>query len=280
VNYARRVQGYHHGSTCSTNPASTQQDAAFNAWLTKYTGTECAEDEYVVRQGYVGRFNTTTQKYEGKLNLTSGISIDETVNEATGDESTTGPNRACTFPILTASEKKDAIRDHIHALAPAGNTNSAEGMMWGWRVLSPESPFESDIPYNDSQWQKAVVLMTDGFNTVSNLDTHLGSDQAAYGYAVEERMGAGVDTASKMKDELDNKLLRICARMKAKGILIYAITFGLSDTDANERATKETFQACASDDEAPYYFDAPDGEDLEDAFKDIAADLVQLHVSR
>lgn len=283
VNYARRVQRYHHGGTsssCPTNPSTSQQNTAFNAWLTAYTGTECAQDEYVVRQGYVGRYNTTTSKYEGKLDLSTGISIDEIVNESSGDDSTAGPNRACTFPILTASHEKEAIHDHIHSLAPAGNTNSAEGMMWGWRVLSPEAPFESDIPYNDNQWQKAVVLMTDGFNTVSNLDTHLGSDQSAYGYAVEERMGSGVNTASEMKDELDNKLLRICARMKAKGILVYAITFGLDDSDADELATKQTFQACASDDEAPYYFDAPDGEELEDAFADIAADLVQLHVSR
>lgn len=280
VNYARRVLGYHVGFTCSTSPNTTQQDDGFYSWLAANGASECGEDEYVSRQGYVGQYNATTLKYEGKLNLSSGISIDETIDEASGDETTTGPNRGCTSPILAWSDEKDAIHDHIHALAPAGNTNSAEGMMWGWRVLSPEAPFESDIPYNDNEWQKAVVLMTDGFNTVSDLDTHMGSDQSAYGYAIEERMGSGVDTAAEMKDELDNKLLRICARMKAKGILIYAITFGLSDDDADELATKETFQACASEPEAPYYFDAPDGEDLEDAFADIAADLVQLHVSR
>jgi len=283
VNYARRVQRYHHGgssTSCPTSPSTTQQDTAFNAWLTAYTGTECAQDEYVIRQGYVGRFNATTQKYEGKLNLGAGITIDETVSESSGDETTTGPNRSCTFPVLAQSDEKDKIHDHIYAMAPAGNTNSAEGMMWGWRVLSPEAPFASDIPYNDNEWQKAVVLMTDGFNTVSSLSTHLKSDQSAYGYAIEERMGSGVNTASEMQDELDNKLLRICARMKAQGILVYAITFGLSDTVAAELATKQTFQACASETVAPYYFDAPAGADLQDAFRDIASDLVQLHVSR
>lgn len=283
VNYARRVLRYHNGgssSSCPTSPTSTVQDDAFNAWLSSYSATECTEDEYVFRQGYVGRYNATTQKYEGKLNLSTGISIDETFNESTGDETMTGPNRDCSAPILVQSDKKKAVRDHIYALAPGGNTNSAEGMMWGWRLLSPEAPFESDIEYNDNEWQKAVVLMTDGFNTVSNLDTHLGSDQSAYGYAREERMGSGINTATKMRNQLDEKLLRVCARMKAKGILIYSITFGLSDSDPSELATKQTFQACASETTAPYYFDAPDGEELEDAFADIAADLVQLHVSR
>lgn len=283
VNYARRVLRYHHGGTsssCPTNPTSTVQNNAFNAWLTANTASECTQDEYVFRQGYIGRYNETTQKYEGKLNLASGISIDETISEADDDKTTRGPNRGCTAPVLVWSDEKEVVHDHIHALAPAGNTNSAEGMMWGWRVLSPEAPFESDIPYNDNEWQKAVILMTDGFNTVSGQDNHLKSDQSAYGYAREERMGSGINTASEMRDELDNKLLRICARMKAKGILVYAITFGLSDTDADELATKQTFQACASETTAPYYFDAPDGEELEDAFADIAADLVQLHVSR
>jgi hypothetical protein len=179
-----------------------------------------------------------------------------------------------------ASDDKAAVHDHIYALAPAGNTNSAEGMMWGWRVVSPEAPFESPNPYDDDKWQKAVVLMTDGFNTVSSADTPWSSEMTPYGYAREERMGVGVNSASEMRDEIDNKLVRICTRMKADGILVYAITFGLDDSDPDELATKKVFQACATKDEAPYYFDAPAGEDLEDAFADIASDLVQLHVSK
>lgn len=283
VNYARRVIRHHNGgsaSSCPTTPSTTQMDDAFNTWLTAYQATECSEDEYAFRQGYVGRWNASTQLYEGKFDLSTGISIDESIDEVAGDQSTRGPNRGCSAPILIGSDEKRALRNHIHGLAPSGNTNSAEGMMWGWRVLSPAAPFESDIPYNDNQWQKAVVLMTDGFNTVSSRDTHLDSDLSAYGYAREARMGVGVDSASEMKDQLDRKLLRICERMKDRGILIYAITFGLSDSDPDERATKETFQACATESDAPYYFDAPSGDDLEDAFRDIAADLVQLHVSR
>ena len=222
--------------------------------------------------------SATVLKCEGKLDLS--VSLDESVSEASNDEYTRGPNRDCPAPVLVGSDQKKKVRDHIYSLAPNGNTNSAEGMMWGWRVLSPEAPFINDIPYNDNRWQKAVVLMTDGFNTVSSRDTHLGSDQSAYGYAVEKRMGVGIDTASKMKTQLDRKLLRVCERMKANGILIYAITFGLSDSVADELATKQTFQACATETEEPYYFDAPAGEDLEDAFADIAADLVQLHVSQ
>jgi hypothetical protein len=281
VNYMRRVLRFHVGGTtsqCPTSPSTTQSDPAFYAWLSARGATECFDDEYILRDAYVGTWNASTLRYENKYNQSP--TIDEYISEAADDTSMTGPNASCQTPILVQSNKKKKIRDHIHSLAPAGNTNSAEGMMWGWRLLSPEAPFESDIPYNDNEWQKAVVLMTDGFNTVGSRDGYRGSTISAYGYAREQRMGVGIDTADEMLTEMNRKLLRICTRMKQKGILVYAITFGLSDSDPDELATKNTFRACANESAAPYYFDAPSGSDLEDAFKDIAADLVKLHVSR
>lgn len=281
VNYMRRVLRFHVGGTtsqCPTSPSSTVSDPALYAWLNERGATECFDDEYVLRDAYVGTWNTSTLNYENKYNQSP--LIDESISESSGDTSLSGPNASCQSPILTQSNQKKKIRDHIQALAPAGNTNSAEGMMWGWRLLSPEAPFESDIPYNDSEWQKAVVLMTDGFNTVGSQNNYRGSSISAYGFAREQRMGANIDTAGEMLTEMNRKLLRICTRMKQKGILVYAITFGLSDSDPDELATKNTFRACANDSSAPYYFDAPKGSDLESAFKDIAADLVKLHVSR
>lgn len=271
VNYFRRVLRYHVGGNttqCPTSPSTTQSDPGLNAWLSAPGATECFDDEYILRQAYVGQFNLSTSKYVGKLDLANSIS------------SSRGPNDNCPVALLANSDSKATLHDYIQALQPGGNTNSAEGLMWGWRVLSPEAPFVSPNPYNDDKWQKAVVLMSDGFNTVSSRSTHWKSDMTPYGYATEARMGVGVDTASEMRDQIDQKLLRICARMKEKGILVYAITFGLSDSDPSEAATKQIFQACATDDEAPYYFDAPNGDDLKDAFADIAADLVQLHVSK
>lgn len=277
LNYTRQVQKTHLGGSCGGSPDINQTNPEYAAFLQRIGAVDACNDEYIVRMAYPGRFDPATERYLGKYNLS--VSIDETIDEAAGDQSTRGPNRNCSSPILVNSDAKEPVKDHIHSLAPAGNTNSAEGMMWGWRVLSPESPFESEIPYDDERWQKAVVLMTDGNNVVSSSSMHWRSAHSAYGYATEERMGDNLDTQSEMENEVDNKLLRICARMKAEGILIYTITFGLADTGA-ELATKQTFRACAAEPEAPYYFDAPDGEELEDAFADIAADLVQLHVSR
>jgi hypothetical protein len=270
VNYTEKVLRTHNGESSTTECATgSQTDSALNTWLAARGATECRDDEYILRQAYVGLFDTGTSKYLGKLDQPNSIS------------SSKGPNDSCpSAAILYGTDSKSAVHNFVQTLSPGGNTNSAEGMMWGWRVLSPGAPFESPNPYNDDKWQKAVVLMTDGFNTVSSADTPWYSEMSPYGYAREERMGVGINSASKMRDQIDSKLIRICTRMKAEGILVYAITFGLDDGDPSELATKKTFQACATNPDAPYYFDAPAGEDLEDAFADIAADLVQLHVSK
>jgi len=39
-------------------------------------------------------------------------------------------------------------------------------------------------------------------------------------------------------------------------------------------------KACATEPNQPYYYNAPDGNELEDAFSNIAADLIDLHISQ
>ncbi|HNS86427.1 MAG TPA: pilus assembly protein TadG-related protein [Parvularculaceae bacterium] len=271
---ALEVLRYHSGYSGSSSrcPSTGTQDSALNTWLSARGATDCFDAEYNLRQAYVGYYNDSdpsNKRYVGKYDLSSSVS------------SSRGPNDNCpAAPIFVASEDKEKIQDFVDSLTPGGNTNSAEGMMWGWRVLSPEAPFESEFDYNDGKWQKAVVLMTDGFNTISSADTPWGTELGPYGYGREERMGVGVDTSSEMRDQFDDKLVRICSRMKAKGILVYAVTFGLDDNDPDEKATKDVFRACATEPEEPYYFDAPDGDELKTAFADIASDLVDLHVSK
>lgn len=222
-------------------------------------------DEYILRSAYVGWWNPSTQKYEGKYDLDTNIPSDS-------------PNEQCPPAILPLTDSRTAIENKMNTLSPAGNTNSANGAVWGWRVLSHDAPFTEGVGPTDANyedWQKAVVIMTDGENTTSSMDTHWGSALTAYGYAKEERMGQGVDTAGKMRDEIDNKLLRVCHRMKDEGYLVYTIMFGLNSSSA-----EKVFKACATKPTAPYFQNADNGADLEDAFGDIAADLVDLHISK
>ena len=240
-------------------------------------GANARDHEYKSRSGYVGWWNDATETYNGKYDLP--LSIDESISD--NDGSTSGPNSNCPAAILPLTDTRSEISDHVAGLYPAGFTNVANGAMWGWRTLSSGAPFTEGIAESDpdfGKWQKAVVIMTDGLNVVGSRDTHYNTRPSVYGYGSEERMGANINTAGEMENEIDNKLLRICHRMKQEGYLVYTVMFGLSTSEGNQ--VRPLYQACATEPSDPYFFDIDNGAQLEEAFEDIAADLVKLHVSR
>jgi len=222
--------------------------------------------EYIFRQAYVGWWDPVTGAYDYRYDLSPSVT------------SSRGPNRNCPTEILPLTNVRSAIETHVDSLNPNGFTNSAHGAVWGWRILSPEAPFTEAVGPSDTdfnEWQKAVVIMTDGENTIENRNTHWDSGQGANGYAIESRMGVNMTNRGDMRDEIDNKLLRVCHRMKSEGYIVYTIMFGLDST-----STERVFKACATEPRAPYFQDAATGDDLNDAFGDIAADLVDLHISK
>lgn len=222
--------------------------------------------EYIARTAYVGYWDPATETYEYKYNTPNSL------------DSSRGPELNCPTEILPLTNTRATIETHVDSLFPNGTTNSAHGAAWGWRILSPDAPFTEGIGPGDTdyeKWQKAVVIMTDGENVVGSQSTHWDSSLGSYGFAVESRMGANMDDRGDMRDEIDNKLLRVCHRMKSQGYLVYTIMFGLDSTNA-----ESVFKACATKPTKPYFHDAADGDDLDDAFGEIAADLVDLHISK
>lgn len=190
---------------------------------------------------------------------------------------TAGPRRACAMQtVLPLTNDKQAILDKINALNPSGNTHIPLGAAWGWRLLSPTPPFTEAVSYSAPLWIKAMVLMTDGMNTMPSQSSTLnGSRYTAYGYAAQARMGAGIDTASEMVAEMDAGLLRVCSNMKALGIRIYTIAY---DIDAAEESVKDLLEDCATD--PSLFFDATDSAAIDAAFTAIAQDLSSLRLSK
>ncbi|MFZ5616769.1 MAG: pilus assembly protein TadG-related protein [Pseudomonadota bacterium] len=256
-------------------------DQDFRTFLNAMGATSDTKDEYVLRNAYPGWWDPATGTYKYRYNLSP--SIDETISDT--DQTTRGPNEDCPAAILPLTQDRTKVENKLAELFPNGNTNSANGAVWGWRVLSSKAPFTEGVSETNTDWQKAVVIMTDGQNTIGNASTHWLSSPSVYGFAIEERMGKNVSKGDRgnpntynnddMRDQLDEKLLRICRRMKEEGILVYTIIFDLNDSE-----TEKVFKSCATSPTEPYYFVAPSGEDLEQAFGDIAQDLVNLHVSR
>lgn len=175
-----------------------------------------------------------------------------------------GPNLYCPQqPIVPLISDEDFLLDAVDNMTASGATLGNFGMVWGWRVISPEEPFIEGSDYEDQQWDKVVLMMTDGDNTMSNV-------YSAYGLSNEHDVDAG---------DLDDRFAETCDNMKAAGILIYTVTFDDStDGSGVDADTVELFRDCAST--AANYNNAPSQQKLEEVFEKIARELSNLRIKQ
>ncbi len=91
------------------------------------------------------------------------------------------PNYKCGEPVQPLTNDRATITSRINAMRADGNTVIPEGLAWGWRLLSPGAPFTEGVPYSQQDVIKAIVLLTDGENSVQG-NGSFGSYFTAYGY--------------------------------------------------------------------------------------------------
>lgn len=170
---------------------------------------------------------------------------------------------ACiTTPVNFLDGSRSRTKAAIDAMQANGSTAVAMGMLWGWRMLSPDwrgagGWGHPTLPQNRANYlTKAVVLLTDGENDVrSGNPTGLGRTPTV--------------------SQLNSALATACRNAKAAGITVYSITFG---TQVNDPAIRRLMQDCATD--ITHYFHAPSGESLNEAFETIAGSLSELRLVR
>lgn len=168
------------------------------------------------------------------------------------------PNYDCpNSRIVPMTNVKSTLQSAINSLPTVGNTYGNVGMAWGWRAISPTVPFTEGVAYNDPDWTKTVIMMTDGDNTMHSF-------YSAYGLTSSHNMDA---------DDLDDRFEEICTNMKEEGLSIYTITF----QSGINNATREIFRRCASPGQ---YYNAPTNATLITVFEEIANHLSQLHISK
>ena len=158
--------------------------------------------------------------------------------------------------LLPLAESRTRVAAAVEGMEAQGCTRFDVGTAWGWRAISPLwrgtwQGVDSALPvdYRTRDIQKAVVIMTDGANTPED---------------------CARDTDSKAASE--EAFAETCRAMKDQGVVIYTITFKLSDAQTNA-----LFEGCASSPNR--YFKSPDGEVLEQAFATIAGDLTNLRLA-
>ena len=176
-------------------------------------------------------------------------------------------NYTCASPMQRLTTNYNSLVSQINALTAYDDTYIAEGLIWGWRVLSPNAPFADGAAYN-SGTKKILILMTDGFNTNEpdpNLEYPWNS-WAAYGPGQYANDWANDGTA-------DNNTKTVCQNIVNAGITVYTIAF-----QVNNPNIQSILLNCATT--PTNYYNATDIVSLSGAFKSIGGSLTQAHLTQ
>jgi Flp pilus assembly protein TadG len=251
--------------TDDTAPSAANPDTLWVPWFWP--------DEPDV-QGYTNNYlndritgdDATRQAYTGKY--TYSANIDETA------PNTSGPNKGCAQSIQPLTNNKQTLLADIGQMTPwnGGGTDIAQGLVWGWRVLSPTAPFTEGVDYDDPHTMKAIVLLSDGENVVVSQNNTLNySDYNPYNYLGHRRLGT--TSTNTAVQRVNTKVETICNAVRDKHIRVYTILF-----DLNSQSLKTLFSNCATSPEL--YFDNPSPGELRAVFEQIAYDLSKLRLEK
>lgn len=144
------------------------------------------------------------------------------------------------------------------------------GFTWGWRTISPRwqgewGSAQTPVGYDHPTIKKAVIFMTDGRADWSD------GYYTAYGFLTDDRLGTQNENMAEA--EVNDRLLESCELAKAEGLEVYTVMFALNDA-----TIEQDYRTCASSDD--HFFDAPDGAELDAAFKEIAGQLTSLRLTQ
>lgn len=157
-------------------------------------------------------------------------------------------NADCPSPLIRLGADQTTLNAAIDGMSANGETYIAPGLLWGWRLLSPNQPFADGGAYESTR--KILVLMTDGANT--------------YGASYPEHWSSDVPASN-------DKLVKVCMAVKAAGVKLYTIAFQVTDT-----TIQNVLSQCASG--VPYYYNAQTNADLQTAFSSIGQQLTNLRL--
>ncbi len=184
-----------------------------------------------------------------------------------------GPNHRCTSRAISPLTGTQAtIESAINNMIASGQTNIMEGVMWGWRILSPEEPFTEGRPYDDNDNRKVMILMTDGANTITGRNNQNMSRYSAFGFSKHGRLRSPTSSSWALRTAMNGKTSEACTNAKAQGIIIYTIAFNISDS-----GTLALLNSCATS--ASRAFDIDDGNALLAVFEAIAGEINKLRIS-
>ena len=249
---------YAKGCTTPTTPSTCYADNVPYA-CTKYGTTTCTDWGQKVCQVY-----TSTNSFGGCFGYRS--SKQDIIASPTNPQYPGIYGTCVQTPILDLTKKSDAgntglskVKSQIAQLVPVLNGQVTEtfipgGLLWGWNMLNSEQPLTVAATAADAKTlglQKALVLMTDGANTVK---------PSGNSFVVQNPpTDANALTA------------KLCTNIKAEGIIIYSVAFAI-----NNSATETMLKNCASGPDN--FYNATSSSDLQRAFQRIGTSLLRIRL--
>jgi Flp pilus assembly protein TadG len=165
-------------------------------------------------------------------------------------------NTSCGSEVLDWTTNLASARSMINGLTTAGETYLPSGLIWGWRMLSPQVPFAGRTGTDALRVKRYMILVTDGQNTKSlTAPSHDGNNTA----------------------DANATTLTICRNMAAdtrSAIKMYTIAF-----EVNNQTVKSLLQQCSALNNGEFY-DASNGAELLTALKDIGGRVNTLRLTR
>jgi hypothetical protein len=243
-------------TTALSKARGTTLPSSKNVSSTTYYLSDCAVER------------TGTQKYTDAAPATGQYVMGHYTTAFTG----TGSSKkgVCSIPsnaaITPLTSNKQSLLAKVTSLTAAGGTAGHLGTAWAWYTLSPNwsSLWSTNAPaaYGTDKLRKIAILMTDG-----EYNTQYDSN----GIAVNQNASSCPQAANGCST---TQARALCTAMKAKGIVVYTIGFQLG---GNQTAI-DTLNQCATD--ATKFYNADDGDQLRQAFRDIALKLTSLYLSK
>jgi Flp pilus assembly protein TadG len=165
-------------------------------------------------------------------------------------------NSYCSAAVTGLNYNWSAMKSTVNGFYPSGATNQPIGLVWGWQSLAGGGPFT--VPPKDSgyQYQEAIVLMSDGLNT---LDRWYGNGSST-STAVDKRMH-------------ESSTVGTCANIKAAGITIYALQV---NTEGDPKST--LLANCASGPDKFWMVTSASG--IGTVFNAIGTNLTKLRLAK
>jgi Flp pilus assembly protein TadG len=155
---------------------------------------------------------------------------------------------SCPQAIMPLSYNWTAMSTLVNNMTPAGNTNQAIGLAHGWMSLVGGGPYPTPPPLDPSyQYQRVIILLTDGLNTQDRWYTSQGS--------------------------IDARQAMTCANAKAAGIVLYMV-----QVNTGGDPTSTLLQNCATD--SSKFFLLTSSSQIITTFNQIGTTLSQLRVAK